>query len=477
MSSTKQTIIRLTGDINYCGPVGPFVDELLKKRKDEVLIFRKNHSILNLHNENIQIVGVANNEKTSWNSILQITRHPANGGLVKVYTKSGRTTTATLSHSFLKRTNNGITTLKGSDLKLGDRIPIARFIPIVKEPTEELKIGEHNIKLDKKFGWICGAFLADGRIDGREIKVSKILVEFENNIRDFCKIINENVIIKTKQGEYGLSKTIIFKDKGFATFFKDNFGNGSYNNKIPAFVFSANLDFIKGLISGYFDGDGNINSQKYMIRCASRSEELIEGMSILLTYCGIFCSKLKEKSIRQPNKVSHTLSVQKKYAKDFKDKIGFDVKEKEQELDKIIAYNNRKDKQSDQDTIDQIPELMGTLREISSLLGLPKHNFAPSIGRRTLQTYIQLFKRENSTMSKNIQQQANNLLKILEQAANSDVVWDKIVKLEYLDDPKEYVYDFTVPGNDSFMVDCGVLVHNTLNTLLNRVPKWIYIIC
>ena len=26
------------------------------------------------------------------------------------------------------------------------------------------------------------------------------------------------------------------------------------------------------------------------------------------------------------------------------------------------------------------------------------------------------------------------------------------------------MYDFTVPGNDSFMVDCGVLVHNPLNT-------------
>jgi DNA-directed RNA polymerase beta' subunit len=38
------------------------------------------------------------------------------------------------------------------------------------------------------------------------------------------------------------------------------------------------------------------------------------------------------------------------------------------------------------------------------------------------------------------------------------------VDLVYLDDPKTYVYDFTVPGNDSFMVDDNILVHNTLNT-------------
>jgi intein/homing endonuclease len=50
-------------------------------------------------------------------------------------------------------------------------------------------------------------------------------------------------------------------------------------------------------------------------------------------------------------------------------------------------------------------------------------------------------------------------------AAYSDVIWDEIVSLEYLEDPKEFVYDFTVPGNDSFMVDDCILVHNTLNSV------------
>ena len=54
---------------------------------------------------------------------------------------------------------------------------------------------------------------------------------------------------------------------------------------------------------------------------------------------------------------------------------------------------------------------------------------------------------------------------VLRQALEADVVWDEIVALERLDDPGEMVYDFTVPGNDSFMVDCGILVHNTLNSV------------
>jgi intein/homing endonuclease len=55
-------------------------------------------------------------------------------------------------------------------------------------------------------------------------------------------------------------------------------------------------------------------------------------------------------------------------------------------------------------------------------------------------------------------------IELLRQAAYSDVVWDEIISLELIQDDGSYVYDFTVPGNDSFMVDNGILVHNTLNT-------------
>lgn len=30
------------------------------------------------------------------------------------------------------------------------------------------------------------------------------------------------------------------------------------------------------------------------------------------------------------------------------------------------------------------------------------------------------------------------------------------------------MYNFTAPGNDSFMVDCCVLVHNTLNSVVHK---------
>ena len=80
------------------------------------------------------------------------------------------------------------------------------------------------------------------------------------------------------------------------------------------------------------------------------------------------------------------------------------------------------------------------------------------IGRRTLQKYIEIFKTHPE--SKLIE----NELSILKQAAYSDVIWDEVVNIEiYTPDQKEYVYDFTVPSNQTFMTDYGVIVHNTLN--------------
>jgi len=53
----------------------------------------------------------------------------------------------------------------------------------------------------------------------------------------------------------------------------------------------------------------------------------------------------------------------------------------------------------------------------------------------------------------------------LKQACYSGVVWDEIVEInEYKDYTHKYVYDFTVPQNQTFMTEYGLIVHNTLNT-------------
>lgn len=168
----------------------------------------------------------------------------------------------------------------------------------------------------------------------------------------------------------------------------------------------------------------------------------------------------------------YTLTVPRKFAKLYKETVGFELPEKKKELEKIIDYNEREDPHSHQEMIDKIPELGGVIAQTGRMLRMPGHSRTygrwtkkESIGRRTLEEYIQNFKEMIKIyVDPIVEQQVSTNIKILESALDADVVWDEIVDLVYLDDPKEFVYDFTVPGNDSFMVDDNILVHNTLNT-------------
>lgn len=475
MSAIGSTVICVTNgkDLRFYGSIKDFIDPILEKNKEKVIEIASDSSVLSL-DDDYYIVGVSNDEKTSWKRISEISRHPANGGLVKVTTRSGRSTTATLSHSFLKRSKTGIVPVLGSELKVGMRIPVAREITEVPGALTEITQGSTIFTLDKEFGWVCGIYLADGSFSGNTVKISKINPIVEEKLVEFAKKYSITFSKREYEGEYGPSKDNNLYSKDLKDFLLTTFKTGSYEKEIGSIVFHSNKEFIAGIISGYFDGDGNISVEKQLIRASSRSEKLIDQICALLGYCGLFGIISEETSIRIKDKVQHTLCIPRKFARSYKETIGFEITEKADALDKIIKYNERDDVHDRAEYIDKIPELGEIIAETGKLLKMPGQSRTygrwikkESIGRRTLEQYVENFKEEalvakvDSTSLEII----NNNIKVLESAINADVVWDEIVNLEYLEDPKEYVYDFTVPGNDSFMVDCNVLVHNTLNSV------------
>ena len=463
----------------YYGKVGTFVDDLLEKHKKDVKKVPKHIDSVVLDLDEIEhyyIIGVSDVEKTKWNKIQQVSRHPANGKMMKITTKTNRTTTTTLSHSHLARQNHKVVPIKGSDLKVGDRIPVVLTVDMPPSEDKTIKIGENNIKLTKELGWFFGAYLADGMISGNHIEISKVIKEYQNKLQVIVKkYFNKDTKVYEREGEYGPSHMTIFNDKDLATFIKNEFGNGSYEKKIPSFVFDSNKDFVSGIIGGYFDGDGNFDPKRCSIRVGSRSKELIEGISLLLSYFGIFGSFVDETTVNQPGKVLHTYQVQRKFDTTFKENIFMCVEDKISALDEIIKINSR-NKKTNNNFIDMIPGLGESIATIGKKLKLPGQSRTfgrwlkkPAIGRETLSKYVELFtekinelKPEDETYK--MKEELQTQLDLLKQALSAEVVWDEIISIEILDDPKEYVYDFTVPGNDSFQVDAGVLVHNTLNT-------------
>ena len=85
-------------------------------------------TLLDKIDEEYYIIGVDKNEKTSWNRISHFSRHPVNGKLMTIKTKSGRSVTTTLSHSHLCRKEHKVQPIRGSELSIGMRIPVCKHI-------------------------------------------------------------------------------------------------------------------------------------------------------------------------------------------------------------------------------------------------------------------------------------------------------------------------------------------------------------
>jgi DNA-directed RNA polymerase II subunit RPB1 len=158
------------------------------------------------------------------------------------------------------------------------------------------------------------------------------------------------------------------------------------------------------------------------------------------------------------------LTISAKYSQEYQSQINSLVHS--DKLQNLVDYVSRENAHDLSDEIDKINGLGEIIAKCGKVLKLPgqSRNYGrwakkDSIGRRTLQKYIQIFKsHENSSL-------ISDELKVLVQASNSDVIWDEIKKIEiWKPEQTEYVYDFTVPANQTFMTDYGIIVHNTLNT-------------
>lgn len=108
--------------------IGDFIDNLMNNNVNNIqnVDSATETEYLDITNLNIKVPTVDENGKTSWKLLEAVTRHlPGHDGkLVKIKTRLGREVTATKSKSFLLRHNNKLIDVNGSEIKIGDRLPI-----------------------------------------------------------------------------------------------------------------------------------------------------------------------------------------------------------------------------------------------------------------------------------------------------------------------------------------------------------------
>ena len=457
---------KITGEVNLNSViVGEFCDDIIKNNPD--VTFNTGHknsveTLLENSEYEYYIIGVSEDEKTKWNKISHVSRHPVNGQMMKIITKSGRIVESTTSHSHLIRSDNKVTPIVGINMKEGMRIPVCKHIES-KFIIDIINIENTVIKLDKLFGWFIGAYLAEGNLNYNEISITNISEYYIENTKKIADLFGKNCRVSEKQSENGKTITIKFNSSLLSKLLLNTCGNGSFVKRVPDFAFTAPKEFISGLFQGYFDGNGNFqcDNTHHQIRCCSRSHQLIKDLSLILNYFDIF-GNIKEEN--KNNTPLYHLNISTKYAKLYLENIGSVLHE--EKLLNIVKYIERNEIKFLSEQIDKINGLGEIIAHCGKTLQLPGQSRTygfwknkESIGRRTLEKYYETFKNNDNVKL------IENEMKILNQAITSNIIWDEIIKIEYYTpDQTNYVYDFTIPGNETFMTDYGVIVHNTLNT-------------
>ena len=231
-------------------------------------------------------------------------------------------------------------------------------------------------------------------------------------------------------------------------------------------LLKVNNELLSNYLKGYFDTDGGgierTKKGSHHVESSSTSKIFSEKLKLVLLRYGIH-SKIRKKEARPNKKVNSKKNKfaiiinGKKNLELFKKFIGFNHPEKKEKLDRIINKIKRYDT-----NIDIIPNARKLIAKVEKDLGIKilKRRDKNGISRDYMQRLL-----------KDLKDIKHENIKTLNLISDSDIFWDKIVKIELIKDHGyEYVYDLTVENSHNFIVN-GLLVHNTAAVVKDEFLK------
>ena len=175
------------------------------------------------------------------------------------------------------------------------------------------------LPLTEEFGYVIGAYLADGWSAGKPrdkptfLGFSKNDPKIRERVRSYFASFGVTSHLVTSEGKNvrkGESNDLKIHSALFARIFLAICGTGSSEKRVPEFAYTAPVEFQRGLLDGYISGDGCVKRDDGSIVTGSVSKVLTLGISFLLSYFGIV-GKLREQQQRfQPMAfLAHTLAM------------------------------------------------------------------------------------------------------------------------------------------------------------------------
>ena len=454
---------------------------------------------------------------TSWKRVEAVTRHPVvnvdgTNTVLRVTTEDGRQVIATKAKSFLSiDAKNQLAATNGSDLKVGDYIPINQRafempendsfdvsiilkktdysfgseimkalsyshernwwanhanvdfvvpytrsdslleatngkcrqgantkqsvesgIVYLKHKGKQSRIPE-KIPYDFEFGYLIGAYCAEGCITKTQISISNNDVKFFDPINALMLrwgITTKYYVVSNKNVQEGwTSSDLRIYSKLLTEMLNALCGKGSENKFIHPELLNGNKEFMRGVLSGYFGGDGAIDKKTKYISAYSVSRKLLENVQSMLGFgFGIYSKISKPTKCETNNRGSknilqgYTICIKSDGAVKFANEMRLFIDYKQGRLDEIAKSSTKSSEVND-----------------------------------TIPTFV-----HNGKVYANMNRK--KLAAIIGTNPFPDVRFDKIVSIEEIPNPTEWMYDFTVEETRTFIIENGMAVYDTFHT-------------
>jgi DNA-directed RNA polymerase II subunit RPB1 len=312
------------------------------------------------------------------------------------------------------------------------------FLPGIVYPKKRFigggNIPEH-IPLDFDFGYLIGAYCAEGCTTRTQISIANNCREFFAPIERLMEkwnITTKYYIHNDKNGVGWTSSDLRIYSIVLTDILDILCGKGSPNKCVNYLLFNSNKEFMKGLISAYFAGDGCISKKTCGITAYSVSRTLLENIQSILCYWFGIHTKIKTNKLQLTNNIGsknilqgYTLSMKADGAKIFANEIPMLIEYKQERLNQFKL---------------QYLELQSLSTETSDII--PK--FTDKYGDvHTKMNRSKLLERFNVPFK--------------------DVRFDEIVTIEEIPNPTEWVYDLTVEITRTFSVLNGAILNDTFH--------------
>lgn len=453
-------IIILENGRSKCVEIGPWIDEIIKKKeadvRHEVQTGRNTGKQLDMELADIQdtkIYTCDSDGNVTWEDITVAVRHDHENILYKVKTYSGREVTVPDTKSLLIWRNDKFEQVVTSEAKVGDYMPVAQYIPPIETTkvvnvcdylpkTEYLYVDEYNkavecmrqamegrerikegwwekssgtlftlpyerksrlqrathrsidistehgkvfpfkgsryigipavFELNEENGIFFGLYAAEGNYDPDSGSVN--LSNNDMGVREYIEKwfhkngINTGTHTKITEGKTKMreSTTVSGYSTVLGEFFDQWLGHGSKNKKLPDEIYTAPEEFVRGFINGYVSGDGGIENYS-SINFSSVSEQLIDGMSWILTRFGVIGRKTI-KYVKHENGISKNFkySINGKWARKFAQQISLMIGYKQTQLLHILNKKQRNIKSKYESVNDVIKDLIISIEPVYS---------------------------------------------------------------------------------------------------------------